>query len=383
MMQHANYDRLKAALLKRYNLTEQGYREKFRKCRPEKEESPEQYIFRMQTYLEKWIELSKSEQSYEGLRDFIVKEQVIDSCPKDLGIHLLERAPADLKELAQLADQYLKAHGKQLYRELKNDTKESKEKRDENFCTNCKKPGHKTAECRWLNKDRNNSLKCFNCDKYGHIRNDCPKLKRNFKTAVAIEKQNYETDKEKYSACCIIPQETNQELATSEKIQECIRGDKLLLHNGQSVSVVTNVCQEKKIHKTMPVMKGRIGEETVTTLRDTGCSGAVVKQKFVKESQYTGRYDNTLRKAPIVRINVRTPYYCGDIEAISPPDDLIIGNIEGARAPNDPDTNWDEEEIEKMNQREENMNGKATTEKLTSENLTTEKMTVASAITKD
>ena len=66
----------------------------------------------MQTYLEKWIELSKSEQSYEGLRNLIVKEQVIDSCPKDLGIHLLERAPADLKELAQLADQYLKAHGK-------------------------------------------------------------------------------------------------------------------------------------------------------------------------------------------------------------------------------------------------------------------------------
>ena len=107
---------------------------------------------------------------------------------------------------------------------------------------------------------------------------------------MAIEKQNDENDKEKYSACYIITQETNQELATSEKIQECIRGDKLLLHNGQSVSVVTNVCQEKKIHKTMPIMKGRIGKETVTTLRDTGCNGAVVNQKFVKESQYTGRY---------------------------------------------------------------------------------------------
>ena len=62
---------------------------------------------------------------------------------------------------------------------------------------------------------------------------------------------------------------------------------------------------------------------------------------------------------------------------------MIIGNIEWARAPNDPDTNWDVEEIEKMNQKEENMNGKATTENLTSENLTTEKMTVAPAITKD
>ena len=56
----------------------------------------------------------------------------------------------------------------------------------------------------------------------------------------------------------------------------------------------------------------------------------------------------------------------------------LLEILKGACAPNDPDTNWDVEEIEKMNQKEENMNGKATTE-----NLTTEKMTVASAITKD
>ena len=94
---------------------EYGYREKFRKCRPEKEESPEQYIFRMQTYLEKWIELSNSEQTYEGIRDLLIKEQVIDDCPKDLGLHLMEGEPNDLKELAKLSDQYLEAHGKQLF----------------------------------------------------------------------------------------------------------------------------------------------------------------------------------------------------------------------------------------------------------------------------
>ena len=57
--------------------------------------------------------------------------------------------------------------------------------------------------------------------------------------------------------------------------------------------------------------------------------------------------DNTLRKAPIVKVNVQTPFYCGEIQAIAPPDavyELIIGNVEGAREPNDPDLNWDRTE---------------------------------------
>ena len=49
----------------------------------------------------------------------------------------MERAPNDLKELAKLSDQYLEAHGKQLYREFGNAPDDSK---TEKFvCTNCKK----------------------------------------------------------------------------------------------------------------------------------------------------------------------------------------------------------------------------------------------------
>ena len=46
--------------MKRYNLTEEAYREKFRKCKPEVKETMEQFIFQEKTYLEKWIELSES-----------------------------------------------------------------------------------------------------------------------------------------------------------------------------------------------------------------------------------------------------------------------------------------------------------------------------------
>ena len=46
-----DYDRIKIALMKRYDLTEDGYRRKFRASKPEFDESPEQFIVRLDRYL--------------------------------------------------------------------------------------------------------------------------------------------------------------------------------------------------------------------------------------------------------------------------------------------------------------------------------------------
>ena len=84
------------------------------------------------------------------------------------------------------------------------------------------------------------------------------------------------------------------------------------------------------------------------TLRDTGCSGIIVKQKFVKDGQYTGQYglfqmvDNsyTMRKVPIARMEIDTPYLSGTVEALCPPDaiyNFIVGNVLRATAADDPD----------------------------------------------
>ena len=41
----------------------------------------------------------------------------------------------------------------------------------------------------------------------------------------------------------------------------------------------------------MPVVKGRVGEKTVDVLRDTGCSGIVVKKDLVGKDQFTGDFN--------------------------------------------------------------------------------------------
>ena len=96
----SDYDKLKKALLTRYNYTEDGYRKRFREATPETEETPDQFVIRLKNYLAKWLELSgSSPQNFDALVDLIVKEQFINACSEDLAMYLLERGPKDLVEL--------------------------------------------------------------------------------------------------------------------------------------------------------------------------------------------------------------------------------------------------------------------------------------------
>ena len=47
----SDYDKLKKALLTRYNYTEDGYRKRFREATPETEETPDQFVIRLKNYL--------------------------------------------------------------------------------------------------------------------------------------------------------------------------------------------------------------------------------------------------------------------------------------------------------------------------------------------
>ena len=47
-----DYDHVKEVLQKRYNLTEDGSRQRFRTCSPEEGDNPSMYIVRLKTYLE-------------------------------------------------------------------------------------------------------------------------------------------------------------------------------------------------------------------------------------------------------------------------------------------------------------------------------------------
>ena len=162
-----DYKQLKEALLKRYNLTENGYRLKFRKSRPEPAEKPDQCIHRQKNYLKKWIMFLKcNPESAEEVANMFLREQLFEVCPKDLAVHLKEKEIASLEDLVKVADHYLTAHQRK-------------------FCTVSNAPIHQQPNT--TNDDDTNatsigekalqqgkpSSSCYICDKPGHSAVDC------------------------------------------------------------------------------------------------------------------------------------------------------------------------------------------------------------------
>ena len=70
-----DYDVLKDALLKRFNLTEEGFKQKLKTAKPETNEAPAQFIARLESYLMRWMELANVERDFEGIRNLVIKEQ--------------------------------------------------------------------------------------------------------------------------------------------------------------------------------------------------------------------------------------------------------------------------------------------------------------------
>ena len=112
-MEAAEYDSLKATLLKCYDLNEEGYRRKFRETKPGTVETASQFVAKLQNFFGRWTEMAKVEKTYEGLRDLMLKEQFLSVCHEELRMFLGERGPEveTIEKLARVAEQYVDAHG--------------------------------------------------------------------------------------------------------------------------------------------------------------------------------------------------------------------------------------------------------------------------------
>jgi len=70
-----DYELLKERLLKRFQLTEGGYRKKFKRSHMEKGETPEQFVERLRRFMRKWREMAGGDESYEGLEIMVSRDQ--------------------------------------------------------------------------------------------------------------------------------------------------------------------------------------------------------------------------------------------------------------------------------------------------------------------
>ena len=89
----------------------------------------------------------------------------------------------------------------------------------------------------------------------------------------------------------------------------------------------------------MPTAIGTVNGKEV---RDTGCTGVVVRRSLVSDGQMLNKQsgvtliNNYKQRCPMARINIDCPFFRGTTDALcidDPAHDLVIGNIEGSKFP--------------------------------------------------
>ena len=319
-----DYEKLKLALLKRYQLNDEGFRVKFRSSTISPGESSSQFIERLRNYLKRWVELNNTDKTYDGI-DLLVREQFLNSSGKNISTFFKERNPLSAKQMAKLAEVYLAAHP--------------------DVHTN--KPTKTSSGDK--GQGGTSKKKCFKCGKIGHIAKDCRVKSKPWAKSVAAaitEELRASQDKEK-------KEENSTVCALHTCEQDCVTTENIRLACGKQVPIVSGACEQQKnrrsILKNMPVKKGKVGSNIVDVLRDTGCSGVVVKQSLVNPDQLTGKkhlcvlVDGTCKRVSSANIEIDTPFFTGTVEAMCMADPvcpLVLGNIKRVRPPGSPDPDW-------------------------------------------
>ena len=341
----SDYGQIKEALLTNFDLTERSFRKKFRDCRPEKAETFRQFSGRLASYLKKWLGLAKVEKTYEAVCDFLARDQFLDCCSHELYLYLKPKLFKVLGELAHEADMFADAKGgvplcitKGQHKSRGVDQAQPKvelkqDQRPVIQCKICGKP-HPTYKC-WKNPDNKRVASSAEFDSQYTYRGDNSNRgqDRNRGRVDHCDNHydnNYRTDHQ-VNFCKI-----NSDVGKGQ--------DKFSFPSSSSEGLPRKdskgTCHFPR--SRLPTAVGTVNGKEVRVLRDTGCTGVVVRRSLVSDGQMLNKQsgvtliNNYNQRCPMARINIDCPFFRGTTDALcidDPAHDLVIGNIEGSKFP--------------------------------------------------
>ena len=114
------YQLLKEAILRRYDILDETYRQRFRETVKKEDETVSELAVRLDDLLQKW---TKDCKTVAEVRDLMVREQLLNALPRDLKIWVSERKPKTSTEAADMADNYVRARKQERDLELKRESR--------------------------------------------------------------------------------------------------------------------------------------------------------------------------------------------------------------------------------------------------------------------
>ena len=313
----ADYDKLKDALLKNFDMTERGFRKKFRYSRPERSETFIQFSSRLCSYLNKWLTMAKVEKSFEAVCDFMARDQFLEACSRELFVHLKPKAFENLDAMAKEADLFAEARGGVF-------SCVNKGQRDNNKAAAQSKPESKPSG--------KPEIKCGICGK-GHLTIRCyknPDRKQAYSAEVASGSSGSKGSNSDYGGENEQGTQIKSEESESSRGRGYTRGrgrgyfrgrgmtDGAPRGGGHQMSFcktevnresddgIESIYQSKIdsslnsdsnvkegvcyfLKSRLPTAEGTVNGRNVEVLRDTGCTCCTVKRSLVSDDQLIGK----------------------------------------------------------------------------------------------
>ena len=157
----ADYDLVKAAVLKSFELVPEAYRQKFRTQRKTENQSYVEFLREKENALDKWCDSKRIDGDAEKLRQLVLAEEFLNCVPEEVRVHLSERKTDVTYEMAALVDEYILTHRK------------SKEKTFTGNRVKFKAELRPEEENRRTFQSSSRTVVCYKCGKAGHIAIRC------------------------------------------------------------------------------------------------------------------------------------------------------------------------------------------------------------------
>ena len=245
-----DYDVVKTAILRRYNINKETYRQRFRAVKPKEEESPQELMTRLQDLASWW---TRETATHQELLDLLVREQFLSVLPPDMKVAVMERQPSNCNEASQFAENYLQARAM---------TMGGPEQVTDSSAII--KP---TGAQRQMEQEQNSSApntKCPRCGNYGHWARSCPTRNGKNRLSTGAGRQ--------------------QQLPEARSQQRCYRCNErghLAYQCPQRSSLFCERPEGDSIHAASR-MAGNINGHPCDILLDTGTTQSLVHANYVR-----------------------------------------------------------------------------------------------------
>ena len=278
-----DYVSVKRVLFQKYLLTADGYIKRFRGAKVDREETYTQLAVGLRRYLDRWVLLSDTKETVEGLLDLYVREQMLNVVEPNLAVHLRERDPKSVDEMVRMADLYQEARREEKGRPkmvkhehgtvIANSQGKSHgviggEKERNKGCFKCGSPRHIARFCQGNERIAAANLRegqtvqrnsvCYNCQSPKHWARHCPRKKETevaastlkFKTSASLRPAVSQFDGGKMSRA-----EDRELVETSEKL---VSNSNVSLEMDKN-SIVLSAKEQRKMYPGRYMNSGELG----------------------------------------------------------------------------------------------------------------------------